>query len=137
MADLGLKGRELSLSLVSDAEIRTLNRIWRKKDVATDVLSFPAGAQVAGLPGPSQLGDVVISLDTAARQARDYARTLEEELDRYLAHGLLHLLGHDHHRTAEAREMGALEERLLGSPGMIPVATRRAKGKRKSSGPSR
>jgi probable rRNA maturation factor len=116
---LELTGCELSLSLVGDHAIRRLNRTWRKKDKATDVLSFPAGELPRGTPGPRPLGDVVISLDTARRQSREYERTLESELARYLAHGLLHLLGHDHERPRDAQKMARAEERLLGESGMV------------------
>ena len=120
MDRLALANAELSLTLTGDAAIRKLNREWRGKDKATDVLSFPAGELPRGTPGPRPLGDVVISLDTARRQAKEYGRTLEQELDRYLAHGLLHLLGHDHERGgAAARKMAALEEQLLGRRGMV------------------
>lgn len=122
LGKLGLSGRELSISLVGDRAIRRLNRTWRKKDKPTDVLSFPADAAPKGTPGPRPLGDVVISLDTAARRAKEDARPLEDEVARYLAHGLLHLLGYDHERSpTEARKMYALEERLLGAEGLIPA----------------
>ncbi|HEY8211881.1 MAG TPA: rRNA maturation RNase YbeY [Myxococcaceae bacterium] len=118
---LELRGCELSVSLVGDRAIRRLNRAWRRKDEATDVLSFPAGDAPRGAPGPRPLGDVIISLDTAARRAREDARPLEAEVARYLAHGLLHLLGHDHRRPADARRMAAEERRLLRGRGMLPA----------------
>jgi probable rRNA maturation factor len=117
---LELEGCELSISLVTDAAIHRLNRTWRKKDRPTDVLSFPADAPPAGAPGPRPLGDVVVSLDTARRVAREEGRSVDAELARYLAHGLLHLLGHDHERPSDARRMAALEEQLLGERGLIP-----------------
>lgn len=119
LVQLELSGVELSLSLVDDRAIRRLNRTWRQKDKATDVLSFPAGDLPKGTPGPRPLGDVVISLDTAKRQAKEYGRTQEAEMARYLAHGLLHLLGHDHERPRDAKRMAALEEQLLGERGMV------------------
>lgn len=122
MAQLRLAEQELSLSVVTDRTIRRLNRTWRDKDKATDVLSFPGGDKVPGAPGPTLIGDVVISLDTAVRQAKAYARPLEEELRRYLAHGLLHLLGHDHEVPKDAAKMASLEERLLGGEGMLHAA---------------
>ena len=128
---LELRDCELSLSLVGDRAIRRLNRTWRKKDKATDVLSFPAGEAPRGTPGPRLLGDVVISLDTARRQAKEYERSLDVEMARYLAHGILHLLGHDHEKPSEARRMASLEERLLGGRGMVadgvPLKQRRAR----------
>ena len=132
---LGRADAEVSILLVGDAAIRRLNRTWRGRDASTDVLSFP---QPRG--GPARLlGDVVISLDTAARVARAEGRPLGSELDRYLAHGLLHLLGHDHARPAEARRMSAAEDALVGE-GMIgasvagreraPAARRRSRDAR-------
>lgn len=114
---LKLGPAELSLSLVRDPEIRRLKKGWFGIDAATDVLSFPAG-DFPG-PGPRPLGDIVISLDTARRAAKDFGSTLERELALYLAHGLLHLLGHDHQTRAEARKMARLERKLLGHAGML------------------
>lgn len=119
LEQLGLEGRELSLSLVGDRAIRRLNRTWRRIDRPTDVLSFPAGDPPRGAPRPWPLGDVVISLDTAARAAEERGCPVEDELARYLAHGLLHLLGDDHARPAEARRMAAREDALLGGAGMV------------------
>ncbi|HET9594472.1 MAG TPA: rRNA maturation RNase YbeY [Anaeromyxobacteraceae bacterium] len=113
LAALGREGAELSVLIVGDAAMRRLNRAWRGKDRATDVLSFP----VAG--SGALLGDVVISLDTARRVAREERRTLGAELDRYLAHGILHLLGHDHEASpAAARRMARAEDALVGE-GMV------------------
>jgi probable rRNA maturation factor len=117
---LELERVELSVLLTTDAAIRVLNREWRRKDRPTDVLSFPAGEPPPGSSGPRHLGDIILSLDTARRQARTHRRSLADELDLYLAHGLLHLLGHDHHRRRDAERMAALEARLLGRPGMVP-----------------
>lgn len=115
--DLKLENVELSLALVRDPTMRRLNRDWRGKDTATDVLSFPAGDSPA--PGRRPLGDVIVSLDTARRAAKAFGTTLPQELALYLAHGLLHLLGHDHHTSADARKMERLERRLLGHAGML------------------
>ena len=110
----GWVGRDerLSLSLVTDREMRALNRAWRGKDRPTDVLSFPLDERGA-------LGDVVISLDTARRQAREGGWPLSRELRRLLAHGILHCRGHDHERRADARRMAQAERRLLGKAGMV------------------
>jgi probable rRNA maturation factor len=111
----------LSILLTTDGRIRTLNRRWRSVDHATDVLSFPADDP----PGSSsELGDLAISLDTALRRARTGGRSVREEVDRYLVHGLLHLLGHDHERAADARAMARLEDALLGATGMVAEAIR-------------
>ncbi|MDP3235604.1 MAG: rRNA maturation RNase YbeY [Myxococcales bacterium] len=114
---LKLTNVELSLSLVRDDEMKELNALWRRKNKTTDVLSFPGG----DMPGPGRrsLGDVVISVDTARLAAKDFDSSLEDELDLYLAHGLLHLLGHDHHSKPAARKMEALERKLLKRPSML------------------
>lgn len=115
---LGLPEAELTVVITTDARIRRLKRRWFGVDEATDVLSFPAGE-----PMPNEeraLGDVVISLDTARRRAAQDGRSLAFELSRYLAHGILHLMGLDHERSPrEARKMARLEARLLGLPGML------------------
>jgi probable rRNA maturation factor len=98
---LGLNKVELSIVLVSDAQIRKLNKLYRNKDKPTDVLSFPIGEKVEGW---LILGDIVISVDTAKRQAQELGYSLEEELKRLLVHGLVHLLGYDH-------ELGGEEEK--------------------------
>jgi probable rRNA maturation factor len=107
---------ELSVLVTGDRAIRRLNREWRRKDKPTDVLSFEQPPQT-GL-----LGDVVISLDTARRQAAEGGRPLSEELARLFAHGLLHLVGHDHHEPAEARRMARAEVELLGRVGLVGEA---------------
>ena len=116
LSALGRPGAGLSVLLTTDGRIRTLNRRWRRVDHATDVLSFPADDPPGSGP---HLGDLAISLDIAARRARRAGRTLGEEVDRYLVHGLLHLVGHDHHRPGEAREMARIEDELLGRMGMV------------------
>jgi probable rRNA maturation factor len=128
LAAMGRSGADLSILLVGDRAIRRINRRWRGVDRATDVLSFPAAPIPlrarggAALPPGWTLGDVVISLDTASRRARRDGRALSAELDRYLAHGLLHLLGLDHDRPRQAREMAAREEALLRGEGMVGEA---------------
>jgi probable rRNA maturation factor len=112
----------ISLTLVNDAAIRALNRTHRGKDKPTDVLSFPLEPDAAAQPGvdPERLlGDVVISIDTARRQAADYDARLQAELYRLLIHGLLHVLGHDH-EEAQERERMTLEERRLASAIALP-----------------
>lgn len=94
---------EVAIALVTDAHIRSLNRTYRHKDYATDVLSFSAG------PGP-YLGDIVIARGIAARQARAEGHSPAVELRVLALHGLLHLLGYDHER--DRGEMHRLERRL-------------------------
>jgi probable rRNA maturation factor len=109
---VGAPHAELSIALVCDASMRELNHRWRGRTRPTDVLSFSLlegeGARHRG----ALLGDVVLSVETAARQARARRRSLDEELARLLIHGTLHLLGHDHRRPGEARIMRAEERRL-------------------------
>ena len=108
---------ELSVVLVSDAAIRRLNRDWRGKDAPTDVLSFAMSEGEFGDVNPGGvLGDVIISVETAERQAATRAEELggaaygiDEELAFLLVHGVLHLLGHDHEDEEDAREMEAQE----------------------------
>jgi probable rRNA maturation factor len=104
----------LSLTLIGDAAIRTLNREYRGKDCATDVLSFSLDGP-ARRPAERLLGDVVISVDTARRQAQEYDATLQREIYRLLIHGLLHLMGHDHVAVSERRSMRKEERRLADS----------------------
>ena len=109
---LRLDRAELSVVLVSDREMQALNRRWRRRDRPTDVLSFAQREGAGGAPD-GLLGDVVISLDTARRQARERGESLGREADRLLVHGLLHLLGYDHERSAsEARRMQRRERAL-------------------------
>jgi probable rRNA maturation factor len=98
---LGLTRAELSVMVCDDATIHGLNRAHRKKDRPTDVLAF-ALREGKVMPGAEDLlGDVVISLDTARRQAREHGRSLWAEVTMLLAHGLLHLVGYDHRTDAE------------------------------------
>ena len=102
---------ELSVALTDDSGIKALNRTWREKDSPTDVLSFPQ--DVEGL-----LGDLVISLETARRQAATHGHPLSDELRILLVHGFLHLCGYDHEESAEAHEeMAEKEQELLGRLG--------------------
>lgn len=102
---LGAEG-EASVVFVSDEKIRELNRTYRGVDRATDVLSFSLEGD-AGSHGV--IGDVYISLDTAEKQAKEFAVSLEEELLRLLIHGLLHLAGHTHDGKGDAARMRRLE----------------------------
>ncbi len=118
LAAIGDESAALSLSLVSDGSIRALNHKYRGKDSATDVLSFPLddGAEPRALE--RMLGDVVISVDTARRQAAGYDAPLQREIYRLLIHGLLHLKGHDHAVASERRVMQREERRLADAIAM-------------------
>ena len=97
---------ELSLLLTDDVEIQELNRTYRDLDKATDVLSFPQDKDAVNETGDTLLGDVVISVETAARQAEEHHLSFNEELILLTIHGILHLLGYDHERSPqEARIM--------------------------------
>ena len=113
LALLGVDG-ELSIALIGDAEMHVLNRDYRGKDRPTDVLAFALReGEDAGIH-PDVLGDVVISVDTAARQAAARDATLADEVRVLLAHGILHLLGYDHERSpVEARRMFGKQRALL------------------------
>jgi probable rRNA maturation factor len=107
----GRDGYEVSLRLTDDASIRRLNRDYRAKDKPTDVLAFAQREGPAGALHPAVLGDLVISVETARRQAR---RGLAAELLHLASHGLCHLLGYDHRDDAEEREMNARAAALRG-----------------------
>ncbi len=122
------QGAELSLVLCDDAFIRDLNRRFADEDHATDVLAFASNEA----PGPRRtrgegpLGDVVISLETAARQAARRRAPLEDEVRLLLAHGLLHLVGYDHRTAAQERIMTARTNALLEAATSRPRRGRRA-----------
>lgn len=102
---------ELSLAFVANGEIAKLNQKYRNQPKPTDVLSFPADNIFSGRE--RLLGDVVISVDRAKEQAKAGGWTLNEEIDRLLIHGILHLLGYDHEGSKkEARVMRALERKI-------------------------
>ena len=109
---VGHRGSEFSVALVDDREIRKLNGEWRGKKRSTDVLSFSLLEGEGRLHRGRLLGDVVISVETAARQAARRHRGLDEEIARLLIHGLLHILGHDHEDPDEAKVMRAEQRRL-------------------------
>lgn len=111
LAALGERDASLSLTLVTDKAMHGLNRTYRGKDRPTDVLSFT----LDGAGAEHLLGDVVISVDAARRQAAAYRAPLQRELYRLLIHGLLHVLGHDHERATERRVMEREERRLAGA----------------------
>lgn len=118
---------ELSVVLCGDEVIHELNREWRGKDRPTDVLAFAMGEGEAGGISPGLLGDVVISVDTARRQAPEHGRTILGEVTMLLAHGLLHLLGYDHRTPDEDRRMRAKVDALTTVAGRRdPVREERA-----------
>jgi probable rRNA maturation factor len=100
---IGKSGSSATIAFVSDRSIRKLNQLFRGVDKATDVLSFPADE-------PDNLGDVAVSVETAARQAKENGLTFDGEIAQLILHGLLHLSGYDH--ETDNGEMNRLELRL-------------------------
>jgi rRNA maturation RNase YbeY len=124
LSEVGEASAELGILLVGDQRMRVLNRRYRGKDRTTDVLAFamreaftPHGSRLT----PNMLGDVVISVSTAWRQAKEAGRSLDEELAWLLVHGILHLCGYDHERSEkEARRMHRRERMILRSLARLP-----------------
>lgn len=100
----------VTIAFVSDRAMRELNRLWRHKQGTTDVLSFPVEQDEFEKVEGSSLGDVVISLEQAARQAKENGLTLNQEIAQLILHGLIHLCGYDH--STDEGEMNRLELRL-------------------------
>lgn len=117
-------GYELTLRFTTDPEIHELNRQYRAKDQPTDVLSFAALEDDLGMPLPADepvyLGDIIVSVDTAQRQATEREHSLQLELSWLVSHGLLHLLGWDHPDEASLIEMLDRQELLLRNVQLIP-----------------
>lgn len=127
-ARLGVAGQDLSVSLVGSSRIRRLNRDFRGIDKATDVLSFPQQEwqKPARVVGPAKarprsarrlaelvLGDVVISLPNAEKNAKDIGQPLDREVCFLMVHGILHLCGHDHIKLPDERVMLAAQKQLM------------------------
>jgi len=113
LKNLNLDNVEISISLVDDETMRNLNREWRGKDKTTDVLSFPMEDEF-GISKYRLLGDVIISLPFAEKQAKEIGYTIEEEIIRLLTHGILHLLGYDHETSEEdAKIMFDLQDKIF------------------------
>ncbi len=125
-----LSERELSIVLCDDPTIHALNRNYRAKDAPTDVLAFAMNEGESAALNPHVIGDVVISLDTAARQARAQLRSLEDEVTMLLAHGLLHLLGLDHRDRTEERRMTARTDLLRATA----LSSRRTRVRSRATG---
>jgi len=106
---LDVSGDDLAIAFVDDAAMRRLNREFRRKDKTTDVLTFPGD-------DPTHLGDIVISLDQARRQAGDEKHSLATEVRYLILHGILHSLGYDH--ETDDGEMNALELKVRAKVGL-------------------
>jgi probable rRNA maturation factor len=105
LAAIGKEGSSATIAFVSDKRIRELNRQFRGIDRATDVLSFPTDG-----PDESNLGDIAISVETAAAQAKENGLSFDDEIAQLILHGLLHLSGYDH--ETDNGEMNRFELRL-------------------------
>lgn len=114
-------GVEVGVRLTDDAEIRTLNRDWRDRDMATNVLSFALddapGDAIDGV-GAVMLGDIVLAYETCAAEAMDQRKALTHHLSHLVVHGTLHLLGFDHEADDDAETMEALERAVLARIGV-------------------
>lgn len=111
-------GAELSLVLAGDKTLRSLNNEWRDKDKPTNVLSFPGEDIIVGEEAGLILGDIVISLETAKREATLENKTFEDHLSHLVIHGFLHLFGYDHETDEEANQMESLEIKILNKLGI-------------------
>lgn len=117
---------ELSIVLVNDDVIQQLNGTYRSKDQVTDVLSFAMSEGEFGDVNPTVLGDVVISVPTARRQAGRSKREVFDQVTFLLAHGLLHLVGYDHQTDDQEREMKKQTRRLMKAAlDPAPITSRR------------
>ncbi|NOT96895.1 MAG: rRNA maturation RNase YbeY [Nitrospira sp.] len=124
LSDVGEASAELGILFVGDQRMRSLNRQYRGKDRTTDVLAF--AMREAPHSSSSVLGDVVIAVPTAVRQAKEGQRSLDEELTVLLVHGILHLCGYDHERSEkEARRMQRRERMILRSLARLPKPANR------------
>ena len=113
------KNVSVSLLFTSDEKILEINKLWRGKATATNVLSFPVSSEIpvpAGEPRP--LGDIVLAFGVVSREALDQKKTLSHHVTHLIVHGLLHLLGYDHEDDGEAEAMEAREIAVLAGLGM-------------------
>jgi len=108
----------VTVVFVSDRAMREMNRTWRGKQGTTDVLSFPSGQSAFEEEAEATLGDVVISVEQASRQAAEYGLSLDQEIAQLILHGVLHLCGYDH--ETDDGEMNRLERRLRRRLGIGP-----------------
>lgn len=124
MKELCCEDGELSLLLVDDDQIREINRTYLKRDRSTNVISFAMTEGEFGAINPRLLGDIVLSVETAARDAATRCIDLMDEVEFLLIHGLLHLLGYEHENTtaAESRKMKARERELFFMLRHYPLA---------------
>jgi probable rRNA maturation factor len=119
LAAVEIEGQaDVVVLLCNDAEMRELNREYRKKDKATNVLSFPAPKAMRVKGVLEHLGDVALGLETCVREAKEQGKTLKNHVMHLSVHGTLHLLGYDHMTDEEAEEMESLERDILKGLGV-------------------
>jgi len=119
LAAVEIEGQaDVVVLLCNDAEMRELNREYRKKDKATNVLSFPAPKAMRVKGVLEHLGDVALGLETCVREAEEQGKTLKNHVMHLSVHGTLHLLGYDHMTDEEAEEMESLERDILEGLGV-------------------
>lgn len=116
---------KIMLTIVGDSEIHVLNREYRGVDKPTDVLSFSYFGEER-FPGDDVVGEIVISLPTAKKQAKDHGKTLQEELQFLFIHGLLHVFGFDHIKKAERKVMFDLQDKIIGNKSWRKIADEEA-----------
>ncbi len=116
-AGLAPETHAVSIALMSDAEIRSLNKAFRGKDTPTNVLSFPSAPAIRSLksqPAPVFLGDVALAFETVVREASEQGKPVLHHAAHLVVHGVLHLAGFDHETGADAERMEAAERLILG-----------------------
>ncbi len=109
----GINNTKLSIIFVTDRQIKTLNRLYRRKNRYTDVLSFAMREGVCIKKDADILGDIVISVDRARAQAKIFGTSFKEEMELYIIHGVLHLLGYDDEKPAAGKKMREKEKELM------------------------
>ena len=127
LVEHNVTGAELSILIAGDAKVRRLNRVYCRIDRPTDVLAFPQDSPYGPTAGCRLLGDVVISADRALHQARGAGHPLRDELMLLVVHGVLHLLGYDHHSRRDAARMRAAEQTALKADRMEYIRTKRSR----------
>jgi probable rRNA maturation factor len=121
LAAVGRADADVEVLMVDDAQMRRLNRTWRSSGRRTDVLAFPL--EIPEARG-RLLGQVVVSAETAARQAREIGVSVSIELDLLVTHGILHLVGYDDHDPVQARRMHKREQTILSAGRRRPIPAR-------------
>lgn len=123
LSELDQPDSEISIMLVNDVKIRQLNKKYRNRDQATDVLAFPQDKDAKNDSGGPLLGDVAVSIETSRRQAKEHLLSDGEELVLLIIHGTLHLLGFDHERSGkDQKEMQKMTQKVFSRifPGRLP-----------------